>query len=492
MTIQNVLRTHLAVSGQSMRALSMQAGLNPKAISDIMDRPGHRPNRRTINALNQAMGVELPDPGPLTTYAALIASLSTRTDDEATDRRNARLVSRLRKVIRAAGWVPEIEDVDRRRMLKRFAGWSPASLGLSPESFATYKTDVLAAIDEGCGANRKPGIRDVSGLYRDVYDAVQATKWKKDLKLVAGSFFFFLDRQGIRPSEITPTVLEDYYRHRLADSTKTEAVCRKHVKRIAALCARLSSDPAFSQFGFPDVAHPFEDGRDKYGVQDSVLADFLKEFDGPVTRWAMGKTSRNGLSHEAFLAELDAQEPVRQIGDKKARLPKRRSGRKTTDEERRSAGFLLADETWSTETVLNRRGILVAGAKALYAASGYLIESIAEYTDPDVVESVLECVQAGNSDGEFPSSYPSTIGKTLKKLARDYVGRDEREILAIASVVKDHASGEKGIAERNKAKLREIVGARQQRLIDLGEILIDEVNHELDRRAREAAWCPES
>jgi hypothetical protein len=57
-------------------------------------------------------------------------------------------------------------------------------------------------------------------------------------------------------------------------------------------------------------------------------------------------------------------------------------------------------------------------------------------------------------------------------------------ILAIASVVKDHASGEKGIAERNKAKLREIVGARQQRLIDLGEILIDEVNHELDRRAR--------
>jgi integrase len=483
MTIQNAIRAHLDATGQSMQALSLQAGLNPKAIADILDRPGLRPNRRTIEALNRSMGVELPEPGPVT-YAALIATLSAKTGDEAIDRRNGRLVSRLKTVIRAAGWVPEIEEVDRRRILRRFAGWSPASLGLTPESFATYKTDVLAAIDAGCGANRKPGMRDVSGLYREVYDAVLATNWAEDLKLVSGSFFFFLDRQGTLPHEVNPKVLEDYYRHRLAISPKTEAVCRKHVKRIAALCARLSSDPAFSRFRFPDVDHPFEDGRDKYGVPDSVLCDFLREFDGPVTRWAKGEQSRTGLSYAAFLEQMDAQERTLRGDNKKALLPTIRNGRKTTDEDRRSAGFLLADQTWSPSTLLNRRGILVAGAKALYAASGYLIESIAEYTDPDVVESVLESVRAGNSDREFPSSYPATLGKALKKLARDYVGRDDREIQAIASIVKDHASGEKGIAARNKAKLREIVGGRQQRLIDLGEILIDEVNQELDRRAR--------
>jgi integrase len=486
MTIQNAIRSHLDATGQSMQALSLKAGLNPKAISDILNRPGIRPNRGTIDALNRAMGTELPDPGRVTTYASLMATLSTKTGDEVIDRRNARLVSRLKTVIRAADWVPEIENVDRRRILQRFAGWSPASLGLSPESFATYKADVLAAIDAGCGANRKPGMRDVSGLYREVYDAVQATKWAKDLKLVSGSFFFFLDREGILPSEITPTILEDYYRHRLADSTKTDAVCRKHVKRIAALCVRLSSDPAFTRFGFPNVAHPFEDGRDKYGVPDSVLADLLREFDGPVTRWARGEESRSGLTYADFLEQMDAQERTLHVDDKKALLPSRRSGRKATDKDRRSAGFLLADETWSPTTLLNRRGILVAGAKALYAASGYLIKSIAEYTDPDVAESVLDSVKVGNADGEFPSSYAATIGKTLKKLARDYVGRDEQDVLTVASIIKDHASGEKGIAKRNKAKLREIVGGRQQRLIDLGEILIDEVNTELDRRARRA------
>jgi hypothetical protein len=90
-----------------------------------------------------------------------MATLSTKTGDEVIDRRNARLVSRLKTVIRAADWVPETENVDRRRILRRFAGWSPASLGLTPESFATYKADVLAAIDVGCHA-RAPRLRHLA------------------------------------------------------------------------------------------------------------------------------------------------------------------------------------------------------------------------------------------------------------------------------------------------------------------------------------------
>ncbi|MCR9150287.1 MAG: site-specific integrase [Rhodobacteraceae bacterium] len=484
MTLQDALREHLAASGQSIQRLALQAGLSPKAVAGILNQPGRRPTQKTLDALGEAIGCQLPEPGPRKTYASLIGTLSKKTGQESVDRRNAMLVSRIRKVVRAAGWVPEIEEVDKRRMLERFAGWSPASLGLSPGSFATYKADVLTAIATGCGANRKAGSRDLSGLFREIHEAIQESDLKQDLKLSSGSFLFFLDRCGIMPDEITETVLHDYYWHRVSDSNKTEVNCRKHVKRIAALCTRLSSRPEFSRFRFPAVSHPFADGRDKYDVPESVLAAFLEEFDGPVTRWAMGTESRDGLPYAAFLAQLDSKERTLRADDKKSLLKPRKGGRRKSEEERRSAGFLREDETWSTGTLANRRGLLLAGAKALYAATGFLIESIAEYTDPEVVESVLEAVAAGNSDSEYPSSYASTIGKTLKKLARDYVGRESQDIEAIASLIKDHASGEKGIAKRNRAKLREIVGARQQRLIDVGEILIDEVNAELDRRAR--------
>jgi integrase len=484
MSLQDQIRKHLDTSGQSRRALSMQAGLNPKAVSDILNRPGHRPNRSTIQALGSAMGVVLPAVEQRTTYAQLIARLSQKTGDEKLDRRNATLVSRLNKVIHAAEWVPELEEVDRSRVIDCFARWSPATLGLSPGSFSTYKSDVLDAIDAGCGSNRKTSIRDVTGLYREIHVAIAESHLPRDMKLVSGSFLAFLDRAGLLPNEITQSVLRDYFSQRLAETTKTEVACRKHVKRVALLCTRLSSEPAFAVYRFPAVDHPFDDGRDKYGVPKSVLDGFLEQFDGPITRWAMGEESRDGLSYEAFLTQLDQIQPKRAMTGKLALLKPKRNGRKKTEEDRRSAGFLVEDETWSKSTLANRRGILIAGAKALYAATGYLIENVEEYTDPPVLEGVLEAVRAGNSGGDYPSSYASTLGKAIKKLARDYVGRPVDEIDEIAAMIKDHSAGGKGIAKRNKAKLRQIVGGRQQRLIDLGEILIDEVNAELDRRVR--------
>ncbi|WP_372921961.1 site-specific integrase [Roseovarius sp.] len=484
MSLQDQVSQYLDTSGQTMRSLSMQAGLNPKAVSDILTRPGHRPERSTVEALGDAMGVLLPDPEPRTTYAQLIARLSEKTGNTTLDRRNAMLVSRLKKVIHAAGWVPEIEYVDRARAIERFARWSPATLDLSKGSFHNYKSDVLAAIDTGCGSNRKPGIRDVTGLYQEVRDAIEDSDLPTDMKLISGSFLYYLDQAGLTPNEISKSVLEAYFRHRCADTAKTEAVCRKHVKRVAALCTRLSSEPEFAEYRFPAVDHPFDDGRDKYGVPISVLEGFLEQFDGPITRWVMGEESRDGLSYEAFLTKLDETRPQRQMTGKLALLKPKSNGRKKTEEERRSAGFLIEDETWSQKTLANRRGIMIAGAKALYTATGYLIETVEEYTDPAVVEGVLEAVQAGNSGGDFPSSYASTLGKAIKKLARDYVTRDLKEIEDIASTIKDYTAGGKGITKRNKDKLRQIIGDRQQRLLDLGEILIDEINAELDRRGR--------
>lgn len=489
--LRPIIQDYLDTNGVSMRALSLQAGLNPKAVSDILSIPGLRPTRTTLDALGGVMGADLPDGAESVTYARLIASLSVTTGDIRADQRNARRVSRLRLVLRQAGWVPETDVADRNRMIALFARWSPATLGLTARSFQTYKSDVLSAIDMAGGSSRKSGIRDVVGLYAEVHDLLAASGFPRDLALVSGAFFYFLDQQGIKPSQITPTVLEAYYHHRLGDTTKTPAICRKHVKRVAHLCTRVAEHPDFERFGFVPVSHPFENGTDRYGVSVEVLAPLLDEFDGPVTSWLRGQFSCRGEAFAAFIARLDAEAPQQRPADDKKLLlrTKVRKGAATA-EQRRSAGFLSPSQTWSEATIANRRGMIIAGAKALHAAAEYRIETIEELTDPDVVEAMLDALAAANSGKPYPSSYIETFGKALKKLAREYVGRTEKEIEDIRDIVAAHSSGAAGIAARNKAKLRQLVGEREQRLIDLGDIVTEEINARLDRLARRQSGRP--
>lgn len=484
MTLQTEIREYLDASGLSKRALSLRAGLNPKAVSDILLRTGVRPDRRTLDSLGDVMGVHLETPPDQQTYASLTRKLAIATGNEKADRRNKLLISRLRKFLKAAELIPETTIVDRRRAIQLLSAWSPATLGLSARSFDTYKSDILAAIDR-VGPMRPAGIQDVSGRYRELHDLLSQANYPVDLFSISGPFFHFLDDREISPADITTDTLNEYFLHRLAHSPKGEAQCRKHVRRIAKLCTRLASDPTFSRFGFKAIAHPFTDSRDRYGVEESVFSTLLKEFDGPVTQWLNGKISREGLSELGFLAQLDAADARHNENPKKALL-KKKAVRGPTDDERRSAGFLLPSETWSATTVQNRRYQLIAGAKALFAATGYLIESVSEYTDPDIVDNVLELLSAGNSDDAFPSSYAGSVGKTLKKLARDYVGRGVSDVTKIAGSIADHTLNEAGISRRNKAKLRQLIGDRQQRIIDLSDILIDEVNTSLDRK-RQAA-----
>lgn len=486
MTVQNQIRDYLDESGVTKHALALQAGLNPKAVKNILEIPGIRSDRKTLDALGEVMGIHLPTPTGQMTYSRLMSDLARTTEDEKTDSRNRVLISRLKAFLKAAGWVAEIEIVDRRRAIEKLSSWSAATLDLTENSFGTYKSDILAAIGGHGGRNRPSGIRDVTGIYREIHDVLSESDCPDDLKLISGTFFHFLYQREISPGETSTEVLHEYYLHRLAVSPKDEETCRKHVRRISALCKRLAADADFSSYGFNVVEHPFPDGRDKYGVEASVFSDLLSEFDGPVSQWLRGEASRDGLSEEEFLEQLDAAETTRPVNPKKALLKKKNRGRKRSEEERQSAGFLLPGQTWSERTLENRRYQLIAGAKALYAATGYLIEDLTEYTDPDVIESVLDVLSSGNSDDEFPSSYAESVGKTLKKLARDYIGRSADDVNAIAGHIKEHAIGETGISRRNKARLRQIIGDRQQRLIDLSDILTDEVNSIIDKRKRKS------
>ncbi len=59
MTIADALRQYLNDSGETMRGLSLRAGLKEKAVSDILRLKGLRPQYKTIHALTQATGIDL-------------------------------------------------------------------------------------------------------------------------------------------------------------------------------------------------------------------------------------------------------------------------------------------------------------------------------------------------------------------------------------------------------------------------------------------------
>ena len=284
MTIQEHIRHYLEKSGSTRHALALQAGLNPRAVRDILEIPGIRSDRKTLDALGEIMGIHLPTPAQHETYARLINNFSQSTGDKKVDRRNRVLTSRLKTFLSAAGWVAETELVNRHRAIEKLSSWSAATLNLSDGSFVTYKSDILTAISMHAGRNRPSGIRDVSGVYRQLHKQLNESDFPDDLKLISGTFFLYLDKGGISPGDVTPDTLSDYYLHRLAVSPKGEAKCKKHVKRVATLCTRLAEDPDFDSFGFSAAQHPFPDARNKYGVEASVFSDLLSEFDGPVVK----------------------------------------------------------------------------------------------------------------------------------------------------------------------------------------------------------------
>ena len=59
MTLRDELRAHLKETGESMRALSLRAGLNAKYVSDVLSIEGLKPQRKNLAALSKATGRDL-------------------------------------------------------------------------------------------------------------------------------------------------------------------------------------------------------------------------------------------------------------------------------------------------------------------------------------------------------------------------------------------------------------------------------------------------
>ncbi|SLN54852.1 site-specific tyrosine recombinase XerC [Pseudoruegeria aquimaris] len=484
MTLAQELKDYLDTSGESRRALSLRAGLNPKAISDILNIPGLTPRHSTLVALSEATGRDLLNSAKQLprTYADLIS--------EAQSVGNKTLASRLKWLCRNAGWVPELKAVCKQEVIDFFDRHTPASLGLTKGSMATYRSMLLKAAGTGQSRQRKRRIDDIGGIYKDVHVAIRNSDLPVSTRLASGSFLLFLHDEGIQPSEISPETLADYYRHRTEVSAKGEKQCEKHVREIATLLRKLSDHPDFTRFGFAAAPHPFEGGRDKFGVNDAQIAPLLAEFDARVAPWATGQMSRDGMDRAAFIAMLDAMEQP--VSDKKARLrnaKKARAARSGKPTHKSSSalmtdkGFLVGRDRWSEKTLARRRGYVISMAKAIVAATDVVPETIEELTDPEFLEIGAEALAESNKS-DYPSGYVESVLKTMRKIASGFVCRPPEEVQEISDLISLHKPGFTGISPRNKAKLQQFTDDRIVKTIRLTGTIVTQVNNEIDRRRR--------
>ncbi len=489
MTLRDELQAHLEETGESMRALSLRAGLNQKSVSDILSIQGLKPRLKTLAALSKATGRDLvraASGSTVYTLGDLIAKL------EGAGQRV--MAGRVRWIMRKADWYAN-RPVCRHDAIAFFASHNAASLGLTKGSLSTYKSDILAAIDQHGARNRPRGIADIGGVWAEAYEAASNSDIPVDCRLKAGPFLVYLYDNQVLPQEVTTDVLARYYAHRLETGVVTEDKVRKHLANVVTLLGYLESNPMTAHLGFNAVVSPFSDRRDKFGVDNGLLTEILKEFDTRVTPWARGEASRDGMSYESFLALLDKQE-ADSVSDNKARLRKSVAARaklpgKASKQERverreaklREFGFLLPDDRWSGRTTATRRGYIVSLVKALAASHEVVVTSISEILDPEYLSAAVEALAESNG-GQRTSGYVASVLKAMKKLAVAYLTSSPEDVEDIRALIRFYETGRRGIAPKNKKKLREFTEHRIQTTIDLSGTVMTGINAEIDRRRK--------
>lgn len=230
--------------------------------------------------------------------------------------------------------------------------YTPASLGVSPAMCAAYASHLRALLDMVGGGGRTPQIRDVTGRWRWLYDAVAETDLPQDLVWAAGPFFAWCDAQGLEFTDVTADTFVAYRDHRVAHGgvTAGEAKHTKASKRSRDLWNHLDDHPCFAALGVSAVEQPFTDGRVRYATPDALLAPLLAEFDQKVVPWATGLTTPQGRSVDELLDEIDAI--AAPVANAKVAAARRYNGktsqnRKSEREERlRAHGVLLAARMW--------------------------------------------------------------------------------------------------------------------------------------------------
>lgn len=494
-TVADVLRDHLAATGQSMRALSLSAGLNPKAVGDILAGRTQRPLAGALQALSLVVGHDLTAI-PMTRAATaphVLAMLAQTPPDgwsEAALRgaKSALAFYERRGCQGATGGSPTFDRASVRTFL---ASNTPASLGVSQATLSAYASHWRAVPDLIGGGGRAAQIRDVIGKWRRLYDAVAGLGLKQDLVWAAGPFFAWCDAKGLGFTEVVAATFVEYRSHRVTQGRVTvgDAKDTKTAKRARDLWNHLAVRPEFAELGVRAVDQPFTDGRVRYATPEELLAPLLAEFDNRVVPWVTGKTTPEGRPVDEILNEMEAA-AAPALSEKIARARRFNGGqaenRRAEREDRlRAHGVLLDGRTWGPKRLEVARAGIISLVKSYYATTNTLIETIEDLTEPEQLEAAARALDEATDVEGLGSSYVASLLKLVRKIAVGYVGVSADAAARISAVIKKFTPDRAGISPRNMLKLQAFTPERIDSFFEMSGVMVGEINKELARR-REA------
>jgi transcriptional regulator with XRE-family HTH domain len=165
--IAEAIRSHLAASGTSMRALSLELGQGEKFIADILSGKSKRPTPEALARLSAAIGVDLAalPVARQVISADMLRRLEDRPPEDWSPPKVSGAISAIRWYVRASGAAgPDVTILDRATVRAWLSSTTPAAQGLAPSSFSTYASHLRDVLDLAANGLRARQIRDVTGL----------------------------------------------------------------------------------------------------------------------------------------------------------------------------------------------------------------------------------------------------------------------------------------------------------------------------------------
>jgi integrase len=224
----------------------------------------------------------------------------------------------------------------------------------------------------------------------------------------------------------------------------------------------------------------------KFNVDPEVFTSLLREFDERMLPWARGDMSRLGETFPEVVERLDAATMDSNSAEnpKKALWQKKNSDKKSkaadpssrSDAWLQSAGFLTGNDRWGLGREKTARDQLLTCAKAIFAEDGYLIETLEEFCDPEIVEATSRIIERKNMKEGDESSYIHTILQLHKKIASQFLCLPREDLDQLGCIAAKYPAPPPGIRPKNKRKLKRFTPDKIREFLTLSDTLIQEVN----------------
>lgn len=412
------------------------------------------------------------------TYAEIMVHLSAQGG---TTEKNQ--LSSIRFLLKHTFWPPSMPVV-RRNVIEFFGAHGAAKLGVSKSTFNTHKSQILAALPKEV-VYAKRSIKSTAPVYKRIYDACPH-RIEGGPRSVVGTFVIYLEDHAVSPSDVTEATLNAYKNYRLAVSPKAVKTIDKMVRFIRRTWHSLAGreDLADIKMGTWPVA-PTLDPR-KFNVDSELFTSLLREFDERMLPWARGDMSRFGETFPEAVERLDAatmdsssvENPKKALWQKKNRDKKSKAAEPSSrsDAWLQSAGFLTGNDRWGSGRANTARDQLLTCAKAIFAEDGYLIETLEEFCDPEIVEATSKIIERKNMKEGDESSYIHTILQLHKKVASQFLCLPREALDQLGCISAKYPAPPPGIRPKNKRKLKRFTPDKIREFLTLSDTLIQEVN----------------